>query len=200
MADEKEIRACAEDLRFQEKDGARKLAGYAAVFDSESVDMIYFKEQIAPGAFTRTLKENGDVRALVNHDTGKVLARTKSGSMTMREDTHGLFVEISPADTSYGRDISELVKRGDVDGMSIGFRVKEDKWSIRDGKDFRTLLDIELHEVSIVAFPAYTTTSISARSAERVYREYCSRHYITNAIRRNLVLFEKHIAHRRKSL
>lgn len=175
----------------------RTLRGYAAPFNSESVDFGWFKEQIAPGAFTRSLRERPDVRALADHDTAKVLARTTNGSLTLREDENGLWAEITPNGASYSNDVYECVKRGDIDGMSIGFRVMDDKWEMRDGKDFRTLLDVELIEVSIVAFPAYPETSISARSAQAVWeaRQKVTRGETPNHrlehIKRRIALYER---------
>lgn len=159
-----EIRAMSE--------GSLSLRGYAAVYNSDSVDFGEFKEQILPGAFTRTLREKPDIRALVDHDSAKVIGRTKSGTLALREDERGLIAEIDPPDTSHGRDIIELVKRGDVDGMSFGFIVKKDKWEKRSGSLLRSLIDVDLLEVSIVAFPAYPATQISARSAQSVLEEY----------------------------
>ncbi len=160
------------DLQLRAVDEERKLFGYAAPFNSLSVDFGRFKEVIAPGAFTRTLRERPDVRALVDHDTGKVIGRVGSNSLLLREDDAGLHTEITPIDNTLGNDILASVRRGDIDGMSIGFRVVSDKWEMRDGKELRTLLDVDLLEVSIVAFPAYPETSISARSALAAWEEH----------------------------
>jgi phage head maturation protease len=77
---------------------------------------------IAPGAFSRSLPEFPDVLALVEHDTNRVLGRTTNGTLKLLEDERGLRVEIDPAPTSYGRDLVELVRRGDVGGMSFRFK------------------------------------------------------------------------------
>lgn len=90
------------------------LHGYAALFNSRSHDLGGFREIILPGAFDRSLKEHPDVLALVDHDEGKVLARTTNGTLRIQPDERGLKVEIDPADTSYARDILALVRRGDV--------------------------------------------------------------------------------------
>lgn len=171
MSKELEIRHF-KGIEIRATEEKRQMTGYAAVFNSDSVDFGWFKEQIAPGAFSRSIKEKVNVRALVDHDTGKVIASTKAKTLSVREDDKGLFVDLEPANTTHGNDILELVKRGDVDAMSFGFRVIEDKWETRDGKDFRTLIDVDLMEVSIVAMPAYPATSISARSAEKVWEEH----------------------------
>lgn len=146
-----------------EGDTTEKLRGYAAVFDSASVDFGDFIEVIKPGAFTRTLKERPDVRALVDHDTGKIIARTASKTMSLIEDSIGLLAEIIPAKTTHGRDILESVSRGDVTGMSIGFVPVTQRWSLIEGRDVLEVLDVELYEVSFVAFPAYEATTAQMR-------------------------------------
>lgn len=149
----------------------KRLQGFAAVFNAET-DFGWFREQIAPGAFSRSLKETPDVRALVDHDAGKVIARTKAGTLTLEERKEGLFASIDVADTSAGRDILESVRRGDIDGMSFGFRVVGEKWEAKKGKsELRTLTDVDLVEVSVVAFPAYAQTSVWTRSAESVWQK-----------------------------
>jgi HK97 family phage prohead protease len=145
-----------------------KLVGYAAVFNSRSHDLGGFIEVIAPGAFERTLRENPDVLALVEHDTSKVLARTTNGSLRIAEDARGLRVEITPADTSYARDLLALVKRGDVAGMSFRFRPYPNghAMDLRSSPPIRTLTSVELKEVSVVVEPAYPATEVSVRALE----------------------------------
>lgn len=140
-----------------------KITGYASVFDEET-DLGWFREKIARGAFTRTLKERPDVLALFDHDTSMPIGRSSAGTLSISEDSRGLPVEITPPNTTAGRDAVELVRTGHVKGMSFGFRVLEDKWSVRDGMDLRTILDVELYEVSVVTFPAYEGTTAQARS------------------------------------
>jgi HK97 family phage prohead protease len=140
-----------------------KLSGYAAVFDSWSVDLGGFRERITPGAFKKTLQEKPDVRALLNHDSTYILGRTKNGTLKLREDEYGLRMELDPSDTSYGRDLIELVRRGDVDGMSFGFRVVNDSWDMVEDQLSRSVHEVELIEVSAVTFPAYPATQLSAR-------------------------------------
>ena len=141
-------------------DGMR-LAGYAAVFNDSSVPLP-FKESIAPGAFRKTLSETPDVRLLINHE-GLPLARTKNGTLKLNEDDRGLRFEADLADTQEGRDIYELVKRGDVDQMSFAFRVIRQKWN--DDKSRRVLTEVSLADgdVSVVTYPAYPTTTVEAR-------------------------------------
>jgi len=155
------------EMRADDAD-AGKLAGYAAVFNTEADIGGWFFERIQPGAFAKSIGRGDDVRALWNHDPMHVLGRTASGTLSLREDEHGLHVEILPPDTQLGRDVTTLIKRGDVSQMSFGFRVVSDKWEMRDGKEVRTILEADLLDVSPVTFPAYDATSISARSSATI--------------------------------
>lgn len=144
-----------------------KIVGYAAVFNSLSEELYGFREMVMPGAFDRALKEKHDVRALVNHDENQILGRTKAGTLTLSVDKRGLKAEIEPADTQAARDAVTSVKRGDLDGMSFAFRTLTDAWRTQDGEQIRELLDLELVDVSVVAFPAYPATTVSARALEQ---------------------------------
>jgi HK97 family phage prohead protease len=149
------------------KDGMR-FTGYAAVFDSNS-EPLPFIERIVPGAFKRSLKARNEIKMFVNHNMDMVLASTRAKTLRLTEDSKGLLAEAELPDTSYGRDLSVLMKRGDVHAMSFGFSVpkKGDRWS--DDGTTRELLDIRLHEVSIVTgFPAYEATTASVRTLEIV--------------------------------
>lgn len=143
----------------------RRLAGHAALFGVEAriADSRRgaFRETIAVGAFKRSL--TNDVLALRDHDAGRVLGRTKSGTLRLAEDARGLAFELDVPDTTEGRDVLALADRGDLGGMSFGFDVPAggDAWS----GDRRELRAINLYEISIVAgWPAYPGTSVEARS------------------------------------
>lgn len=148
-----------------ENDG--KISGYAAVFNQPS-ELLYgsFREVIRPGAFNSSLQN--DIRALWNHDTAYVLGRNKSGTLAIREDERGLRVDITPPETQWARDLMVSIKRGDISQMSFGFNVKKDSWSAtqEDGTQMRTLEDVNLHEVSVVTFPAYPQTAVAVRKIE----------------------------------
>jgi HK97 family phage prohead protease len=147
------------EIRVDVNNG-KKLTGYAIVFNQQSVDLGGFREIILPEAVDRTLSEALDVRALVDHDTGKIIGRTRAGTLTLRKDRKGLRAEIDPADTTAGRDILESVRRGDVSGMSFAFRTLTDDWHLEEGQPIREVQDMIVREVSIVTFPAYEQTSI----------------------------------------
>jgi uncharacterized protein len=171
--DNLERRAWAE-CRAEASDNGRKIRGYPIVFNSLSVDLGGFREIIAPEAVERTLNEGLDVRALVDHDSSKVIGRTRSGTLRLRKDAKGLLMEVEPdMDISYAGDIMRAVARGDVSGMSFGFRALADEWD-NDGKmPVRTVTDMRVSEVSIVTFPAYQATDVQVamRSLTAFQRE-----------------------------
>lgn len=142
----------------------KKLVGYAAVFDQET-RISDFSEVIRKGAFSASLADGGDKLALVDHDSGKVLARTKSGTLRLSEDERGLKYEIDMPETTLGRDLLAMAFRGDLGGASFAFSVPDggEGWT----GDKRELRSVRLHEVSVVqSFPAYSGTSVSARSRQ----------------------------------
>lgn len=146
------------------EDEKRTLAGYAAVFNSDTDIGGWWTERVAPGAFTDTI--GGDIRALIDHDTGRIIGRTKSGTLRLKQDERGLAVEIDVPNTTNGNDLWELVERGDISGMSFGFRVTKQEWDETIDPPVRTIQAVELFEVSAVAFPAYDDTEIGKRSLE----------------------------------
>lgn len=159
----------ADELRVEKReDGASKIVGHAAVFNTLSEDLGGFREKIEPGAFTSAIKED-DVRALFNHDPNHILGRNKSGTLRLKEDQTGLAIEIDPPDTQIGRDLMISLERGDIDQMSFGFSVKPNgaNWGEdEDGMAIRTLTDVRLFDVSPVTYPAYPETDVAIRSLE----------------------------------
>jgi len=161
------------DVDFEIRADGNKLtfSGYAAVFNSDS-HPLPFIERIAPGAFKRSLQARNDVKLLWNHDSGEVLASTRSGTMRLYEDSVGLKVEAELAPTTRGKDLSILMQRGDINKMSFGFTVQQDSWS-PDGNT-RTLESVRLIEASIVTFPAYEASVAQVRSLDQIDTEKLS--------------------------
>jgi len=164
-----EVRAVATD------DGSMKIGGYAATFNSEATGL-NFREVIAPGAFTRALASADPIFLLVNHDMeGIPLASTQSGTLSLRQDSTGLYMEatLDPANPK-AQELSSAVRRGDMDKMSFAFTVSPEGQTKDAG--LRTLTDIErLYEVSVVTLPAYDSTSVGMRSAEEIDLELAKR-------------------------
>lgn len=139
----------------------RRLEGYAATFGSLANIAGGYQERIAPGAFRSALGD--DVLAMLDHDPGKVLGRTRSGTLRLNEDSRGLVFSLDLPETQAGRDVLALAERGDLGGMSFGFLVPEggESWQ----GNTRTLNIIGLKEISVVsAWPAYPDTSLALRA------------------------------------
>jgi HK97 family phage prohead protease len=141
------------------------ISGYAVMFNAETVIAGEFRERIAQGAFTRTLRERPDVIALLSHDSGRVLGRVSAGTLSLQQDRIGLYfsLQVDPS-TPEGQTALGTVGRQDVKGCSFGFRVRAETWE--DGGNrlpLRTITDVDLSEITLTAFPAYETTSASLR-------------------------------------
>jgi HK97 family phage prohead protease len=151
------------------------VSGYAALYNVETEIGGYFREQIAPGAFTSATNGTDDVRALFNHDPNYVLGRTKSGTLVLHSDKKGLKydIDLNPDDPDAQR-VRAKIKRGDVSGSSFGFRVIEETWQepkSRTELALRTITKAELFDVSPVTYPAYPQTSVSARAKGEAARD-----------------------------
>lgn len=153
----------------------RTLHGYAARF-GEPATIGGFTEIIQPGAFKRTLAAPAaaSIRAVYEHDDAALLGRVGAGTLRLSEDDVGLAFELDLPDTSLGRDLSELVKRGDVAGCSFGFVPVKEDWQ----GELRSLQDVDLHEITITANPAYPTTTVSVRSRKPVLALANARRYL----------------------
>lgn len=170
--EEKEIRTWRlDEIEVREADADGPLiVGYAAVFNQLSENLGGFRERIAPGAFRESLAAGDDVRALWEHDPQYVLGRNVAGTLTLAEDRQGLRVAIRPPATTWAADLMTSMRRGDVNQMSFGFSVPKggDSWEMVDGTQIRTLKRVRLADVSVVAYPAYPTTSAEARARAQV--------------------------------
>ncbi len=154
---------------------SRIVTGYASVFNSPTLLFEGLEEKISPGAFARALSTS-DVRCLFNHDWGKVLGRNKSSTLRLEEDDHGLKFEVELPNTTYANDLIESMQRGDINQCSFGFIPTEETWDYNTDPVLRTVNEVELFEVSIVALPAYQDTEASlARSKQEVQQDIATR-------------------------
>lgn len=147
-----------------------KVAGYAAVFNQAADIGGYFTEKIAPGAFRNAIGRD-DVVFVINHE-GLPLARTRSGTLQLKEDSTGLHMEtvLDPEDPDV-QSIVPKMKRGDLDKMSFAFRATKQEWDETTDPPTRTIMEVELYDVSIVTTPAYDGTSIAMRSLDEARKE-----------------------------
>ena len=159
------------------------ITGYAAVFNSKTTIGDWFTEIIEPGAFARSLSENGDIRALFNHNWDNVLGRTKSGTLRLEEDNRGLKFEIELPNTSVARDLAESMSRGDINQCSFGFWITEETWDYSIEPASRTIHEVELYEISVVSIPAYDDTEASLVRSKEIDKEVEKRIKILNQIK-----------------
>ncbi len=172
MTIERRTIACEFRAASEATDG-RTFSGLAARFMSQTyigARKQGFFEQVGPDAFSRALKENQNVRALFNHNPDHLLGTTGAGTLRLSVTDEGLADEVDLPDTTTGRDLAVLARRGDITGQSFTFRVAPggDKWAPMPGghAQLRTLTDLDLLDVSPVTFPAYQDTTAAVRSAD----------------------------------
>lgn len=160
-----ERRYFAQEFRVSNDGDAPKISGYAALFDSPSLDMGW-TEEIDPHAFDSVMASNPDVRALWNHNPDHILGRTTAGTLRLSVDSRGLAYEVDTPDTQLARDLVTSMRRKDVTGSSFGFVTKRDQWTENsDGTVTRRILEFDsLLDVSPVTYPAYPATSSGVRS------------------------------------
>jgi HK97 family phage prohead protease len=159
-----------------------KVSGYAAVFNEAADIGGMFREIIAPGAFRNAIATD-DVCFLINHD-GLPLARTRSGTLTLSEDDHGLRIDTTlDSEDPDVRSIVGKMKRGDLDKMSFSFRATKQTWDESQEPPVRTIQEAELFDVSIVTNPAYDGTSIALRSLDEARKETKRKNFNAAALR-----------------
>lgn len=151
------------ELRSAEVTG-NTLAGHAGVF-GQLAEIRGGWEALAPGAFDEVLARDDDVVALRDHNPSLLLGRRSNGTLRLSTDDDGLAFEVDLPDTSYARDVRELVARGDLKGASFGFVPGKSEYGhAPDGRQIRTYSSIrKLLDVSVVSQPAYDGTDVILR-------------------------------------
>ena len=169
---EKELRFVRSDITIEFSE--RIVSGYAIRFMEESVDLGGFIERIHPEAISIDQIRNSDIFALFNHEDGMVLGRTGAGTLKLDLREDGLYYEINVPNTVAGNELLEHIKRGEMYGTSFAFSLPSDGsgevWSKgEDGNIYRDITNIDfIWEISPVYAPAYPTTTVSARSLEKI--------------------------------
>jgi HK97 family phage prohead protease len=135
--------------------GRDEFEGYASLFNvADGAGDI-----VAPGAYARSLRRRppARVRLLYQHFAHEPIGVWED----IREDARGLYVRGRlTEDVERAREVGELIRDGALDGLSIGFRAVRAKRDPRTG--LRTLLEIELWEISIVTFPLLPGSEVTA--------------------------------------
>lgn len=160
---QRQLRSVSSQFKTRTDDGRMFISGYFAVFNTNYELWPGATESIDSYAFDNALSD--DIRCLIDHETRLVLGRNKAGTLTLKIDSRGLWgeVEINPNDQD-AVNLYERVKRGDVDQCSFGFDILDEEIEHRDdGSVHWTIKAVKLYEVSVVTFPAYEETGVSAR-------------------------------------
>ncbi len=162
----RQMRSMTAGFQTRTDEGDLYIEGYFSVFGGVYELWEGASETIAQGAFRETLDR--DVRALIDHESRLVLGRTAAGTLELREDETGLWgrVKINPNDQD-AMNLYERVKRGDVDQCSFGFDILDEETETLDNGGVRwTIKKVRLYEVSVVTFPAYEDTAVTARKRD----------------------------------
>jgi HK97 family phage prohead protease len=163
------------ESRIEEsEDKNLRVVGHASLYNTRSEDLGGFYEYIQEGAFTPELIAKSDVRALINHDPNLVLARSTAGTLTLTADSKGLRYEFPIPNTTYGHDLAENLRNGNITQSSFAFTVGADEWSTDDeGRDVRTITEIDrLYDISSVTYPAYQLAESELLVAKRGHAAY----------------------------
>ena len=131
-----------------------------------------FWEKLNPGCFSKSISEQQDIRCLIEHDDRKLLARTKNGSLVLEDREDGLHFRLEAPNTTDGNDILVQVREGLVSGCSFGMIVMDERYTIDDGKEVRTIMEARLLEISLIlSEPAYPSTIVYTRSLSSAFKE-----------------------------
>ena len=162
----------------EQEDGKQTdvVVGYGSIYNSRSNDLGGFYEYISEGAISDDVINSSDVRALINHNMDKILARSVNGSGTLKlsTDSKGLRYEFEIPDTTYGRDLKVNMANGNLNQSSFAFTVADDDWSNDDeGNNIRTINKIDmLYDISVVTYPAYSQAESDLVVAQRGLSSY----------------------------
>lgn len=162
----RQMRSMTAGFQTRTDEGDLYIEGYFSVFGGVYELWEGASETIAQGAFRETLDR--DIRALIDHESRLVLGRTAAGTLELREDETGLWgrVKINSNDQD-AMNLYERVKRGDVDQCSFGFDILDEETETLDNGGVRwTIKKVRLYEVSVVTFPAYEDTAVTARKRD----------------------------------
>lgn len=176
---EKEYRKIQE---LRANDNSRHVEGYAIIFNSLSEDLGFY-ETIEKTAIDDDVIKKSDCFCLLDHNSEKVLARSKYGvgNLKLEIDDKGLKYSFDALDNELGNTLLSYIRSGIIDSSSFCFTVAKDHWETKDGEDYRTVEKIDmLFDVSPVYTPAYAATSVSCRSYDKYKEEKSKQSDIQN--------------------
>lgn len=169
-----EIRTLPIDIQVSKGDkldvqGYVNMTGSVSEVLTNPVDGKQFRETIMPEVFSNAIEEASRVDFLYQHDKMLVLASTSNQSLSLAEDSKGLFMRATISETSWGKDTYQLIQDGIIQGMSFGMIVTDEEWTLcDDGLPLRIITAIQLFEISAVRNPAYRSSTIEARDIDQV--------------------------------
>jgi HK97 family phage prohead protease len=163
----REVRFAGADLRAMKSGGEMVITGRPAIYNSVSQNLGGFREVLLPGCFDGSL-DDPDIYCAFNHDEAQIIGRVSAGTLEVDSDRTGLTMRCTLPNSPLGQNVYESIRRGDVSKMSFGMYVQQDSWDIAsDGSgqfERRSIVKAKIFEVSPVTTPAYTSSSVSARS------------------------------------
>lgn len=163
----RQMRSVASEFQTRADEGTGDLyiSGYFSVFNSNYEIWPGATESVSPEAFDGALSD--DIRCLIDHETRLVLGRNKAGTLDLKTDSRGLWgeVKVNQKDQD-AMNLYERVKRGDVNQCSFGFEILDEEFEDRGTEVHWTIKKVKLYEVSVVTFPAYDETEVSARKQD----------------------------------
>lgn len=164
---QKEIRNISWNASVDEN--SRTICGMIP-YNSFSENLGGWYEKLAPGCFSKTIREQEDIRMICEHQDDKILSRTKNGSLKLDDREDGLYFEFEAPNTTLGDDTLVQIRDGLIAGMSFGMIVYNENYDYEDGKEVRTVLEARLLELSIVySMPAYPSTIVYTRSLSSAF-------------------------------
>ena len=166
----------AESLEVRSEEKGSKISGYGILYGRETLIWEDLYEIIHPGAASKILESNPDIRSAFNHDRNHILGRTKSGTLKLQEFKGGVRYTVDPPEAQWAKDLMQSIERRDIDGSSFTFAVdpQNEKVTKRDdGSYLREIFEFKaIGEVGPVSYPAYEGTSANVRSAKDIYDSY----------------------------
>ncbi|EAU5206353.1 HK97 family phage prohead protease, partial [Salmonella enterica subsp. enterica serovar Oranienburg] len=158
------------ECRASEENKGLTISGYAIRYNEQSEPLEYgFREIIKPGAFSESIR-NRNILALNQHDNNQLLASTKAKTLKLEERNDGIFFEMDLLPQR--EELYELVKRGDISGMSFGFTSDKERFTRSGDTDIREVEKGTLYEISVVHSPAYPTSQVVAKRSLEVYEKF----------------------------